>query len=602
MATTTLKFCPLQSSVDVSFWSELGSKKLDEYQLSETPIDIAGYLCASRHAEVSSPLEVRAASFGAGPAADGRQGQAPGQLLLCNTAEAMRRIEKPAALQAAGQRLWADILSGAAEAQPQLLLGFLMLAFGDLKHWVFDYWFAFTALKPPAPVQQRSAQLLAAAYPQQQLQQRICAAADAWRAAAAAPDSRSSSGADMFCLMQISSAEGSVTTAPLASWQQLSAASKQQPELTAAQQAAITAIEQEDLVINLMQQQQQQQQQGDDDELLLVMFDPCHLPLTPGWPLRNALLLAAARWRLRTLRVLCVRDSSAGRAAVERSYVLQVDLPELPASWLDPGSSEGPQAVGWEADAAGKLLPRRVDVSPLMSPVQLAEQAVDLNLRLMRWRAAPGLDIAGMAATRCLLLGAGTLGCAVARTLQAWGVRHITLLDSGCVAFSNPVRQSLFSFEDCLGGGKPKAQAAADALRAIFPSVIAEGAELSIPMPGHPPANAQQEQQMQQATEQLAQLVERHDVIFLLTDTRESRWLPSLLAAAAGKLAITAALGFDNYVVMRHGLPPAGSSSSSSSNDSDDDEALQVGSAGAAAAAAAGGVLGGGEEEDWTEL
>jgi hypothetical protein len=31
-----------QSSVDVSFWSELGSKKLDEYQLSETPIDITG--------------------------------------------------------------------------------------------------------------------------------------------------------------------------------------------------------------------------------------------------------------------------------------------------------------------------------------------------------------------------------------------------------------------------------------------------------------------------------------------------------------------------------------------------------------------------------
>jgi hypothetical protein len=48
---------------------------------------------------------------------------------------------------------------------------------------------------------------------------------------------------------------------------------------------------------------------------------------------------------------------------------------------------------------------RRVDVSPLMSPVQLAEQAVDLNLKLMRWRAAPGLDIDRMAATRCLLLG-----------------------------------------------------------------------------------------------------------------------------------------------------------------------------------------------------
>jgi hypothetical protein len=68
------------------------------------------------------------------------QGTAPGQLLLCNTLESMRRIDKPAALQAAGRQLWADILSGAAEEQPQLLGRFLMLAYGDLKHFVFDYW------------------------------------------------------------------------------------------------------------------------------------------------------------------------------------------------------------------------------------------------------------------------------------------------------------------------------------------------------------------------------------------------------------------------------------------------------------------------------
>ena len=35
----------------------------------------------------------------------------------------------------------------------------------------------------------------------------------------------------------------------------------------------------------------------------------------------------------------------------------------------------------------------------------------------MRWRAVPGLDVARMRTTRCLLLGAGTLGCHVARTL-----------------------------------------------------------------------------------------------------------------------------------------------------------------------------------------
>jgi hypothetical protein len=59
-------------------------------------------------------------------------------------------------------------------------------------------------------------------------------------------------------------------------------------------------------------------------ELLLVMFDPCCEPLTPGWPLRNALLLAAVRWGLRRLKVLCVRDGSAGRAKAERCFVLEV--------------------------------------------------------------------------------------------------------------------------------------------------------------------------------------------------------------------------------------------------------------------------------------
>ncbi len=85
---------------------------------------------------------------------------------------------------------------------------------------------------------------------------------------------------------------------------------------------------------------------------------------------------------------------------------------------------------------------------------------------------------------RCMR--AGTLGCAVARVLLGWGVRYITFLDSGRVAFSNPVRQSLYEFADCLDGGKPKAAAAAAALQRIFPDVKSEGVQLCIPMPGHP--------------------------------------------------------------------------------------------------------------------
>lgn len=52
-----------------------------------------------------------------------------------------------------------------------------------------------------------------------------------------------------------------------------------------------------------------------------------------------------------------------------------------------------------------------------MDPKLLADQAVDLNLKLMRWRIMPDIQLEKIQTTKCLLLGAGTLGCYVARTL-----------------------------------------------------------------------------------------------------------------------------------------------------------------------------------------
>jgi ubiquitin-like modifier-activating enzyme ATG7 len=107
-----------------------------------------------------------------------------------------------------------------------------------------------------------------------------------------------------------------------------------------------------------------------------------------------------------------------------------------------------------------------------MDPKRLAETAVDLNLKLMKWRVMPSIPLEKISEMKCLLLGAGTLGCYTARALMAWGIRNITFVDSGKVSFSNPVRQPLFNFGDCLEGGKPKAQAAADSLQSIFPGMV----------------------------------------------------------------------------------------------------------------------------------
>ncbi|RZC36926.1 ubiquitin-like modifier-activating enzyme ATG7 [Asbolus verrucosus] len=182
---------------------------------------------------------------------------------------------------------------------------------------------------------------------------------------------------------------------------------------------------------------------------------------------------------------------------------------------------------------------------------QLCEESVDLNLKLMKWRLLPDIDLDKIKNVKCLLLGAGTLGCSVARNLIGWGVRNITFVDNATVSYSNPIRQHLFNYEDAVNN-KLKAQAAADNLRKIFPAINSQSHQFTIPMPGHN-VSENTTDLVKKTVEELKQLIQNHDMIFLLTDSRESRWLPTLLGIFFNKIIINVALGFDTYLIMRYG-------------------------------------------------
>jgi len=171
----------------------------------------------------------------------------------------------------------------------------------------------------------------------------------------------------------------------------------------------------------------------------------------------------------------------------------------------------------------------------------------------MKWRLVPELDLENIRNCKCLLVGSGSLGCQVARNLLAWGIKAITFIDNGKISYSNPVRQSLFVFEDC-GKEKWKAVTAAERLKEIFPLVKVEGINMKVPMPGYPVETKKAIEEAKVDYERLDKLVQEHDAIFLVTDTRESRWLPTVLAQLYNKICITAALGFDTFVVLRHGI------------------------------------------------
>ncbi|EEF39865.1 autophagy protein, putative [Ricinus communis] len=510
-----LQFAPFQSSVDEGFWHRLSSLKLNKFGIDDSPIPITGFYAPCSHSQVSNHLTVLAESLSCDESeseecsiqvlSNRNRCAVPGILYNTNTLEAYHSLDKKTLLKKEANKIWDDIHTGKAVEDSSVLCRFVVVSFADLKKWSFHYCFAFPALVLDPPATVVDLKPASQCFTVQEAQSLLAACND-WR--------NSSLTADVPFFLVCIDSNSHATIRHLNNWEAC---------------------------------------QSDDQKVLFGFYDPCHLPNNPGWPLRNFLALICSRWNPKIVRFLCYRENR-GFADLGLSLVGEALL-TLPQGWADPQCV--PNAVGWELNK-GRQISRVIHLANSLDPTRLAVSAADLNLKLMRWRALPSLNLDKLSSSKCLLLGAGTLGCQVARMLMSWGVRRITLLDNGRVAMSNPLRQSLYTLDNCLNGGDFKAMAAVESLTRIFPAVEAEGVVMAIPMPGHP-VSSQEEESVLEDCRRLHDLVDSHDAIFLLTDTRESRWLPALLCANANKITITAALGFDSFLVMRHGPGPLGS-------------------------------------------
>ncbi|KAK9296789.1 hypothetical protein QLX08_009310 [Tetragonisca angustula] len=503
-----VKFSKLRSTTDSTFWAKFVELKIDKFKLDEKSISIWGsYGLQSLNEDNSNPLTLDFTSFNEDleTVDNSLSVLCCGRMINTNTFEAFRQINPEKFIDSMGKDVINSIQDGTALQSPWKLSLFLVLAYSDLKKYKFYYWVAHpTPLKLPEMYYEESPKSINEEFAAKHVED-LCQG-----------------------FLQLDSRTKNYFTVLLSG-----------DKMTIVDLAAGVKA------INTNSEKQSQSY----NEIYFAFYDPCATS-NPGWPLRNLLCLLC--WHCPTyyfskvIKFISIRGNKT-----QKSLVFALKSKQYENYKCERDSLFLSNLVGWESNLNDKLGPTIVNLSDMMDPTKLSDRAVNLNLKLMKWRLVPDLDLEKIYNLKCLLLGAGTLGCAVARILLGWGVNNITFVDNSNVSHSNTVRQSLYSHQDAVKH-KHKAYAAKDAVLNIRPSINAEGVILHIPMPGHVVGESMLDS-TKKSLEKLEELVENSDVVFLLLDSREARWLPTVLCAAKNKIAINAALGFDSYTVQRHG-------------------------------------------------
>ena len=442
-----LKFATFTSDIELPFYTSLASHKINHDKLDDSARRLLGLyeIRSSDSPEASCRLQVHGNAL-TNDAVSAGYCRAEGMIKNVNTIEEYRNLDKAAILSQAASTIWDAIDDGTIYSCPSLLAFFTTICFADLKKYKFTYLFAFPALHSDP-----SWRLVLKNEPDPELEandpgegdrivrmtgEETAALVDSVQTWRYRVDARQHG---FFLAMKrrassfathTGKAEAKEDSTGMDDW------TKYRPTTpgTPGDKLSFTWI-----VGSLVDYERGFFDEAPEEDRFVGFTDPSTYPNYPGWMLRNLLVLIRRRWKLDRVQILCYRDTQARRDDA-KSIILPLVLEASDASIKSAQNYAHPDVMpkvtGWERNSAGKVMSRIANLGEYMDPQRyvgigirtkdqyltatrrLADQAVDLNLKLIKWRIAPGLELDRIKNTKCLLLGAGTLGSYVARNLM----------------------------------------------------------------------------------------------------------------------------------------------------------------------------------------
>ena len=101
------------------------------------------------------------------------------------------------------------------------------------------------------------------------------------------------------------------------------------------------------------------------------------------------------------MKVLGLRQTAKdGNLDISSSIILNIKCSDQSFNF-----TEKFKMTGWEKNDKNQFGPKFANMKSSMDPKSLAENSVDLNLKLMKWRLVPDLDLSKFSNVKCLLLG-----------------------------------------------------------------------------------------------------------------------------------------------------------------------------------------------------